>query len=185
MGPWIAPCRYAPSVRHEEFFGTQLACRELGAFRRMLREYREHARLPQHAHAEAFATIVVEGGFREESTGRSMDCGLHGIIVHAPGARHVNRFSGRRTRCLSVLGAAFDRSALLESPAASALAIKVWREFRRPDALSPLVVESAMLELYAAAARCREDARAPSWLRQVRAVLERRFQEPLTLAELA
>jgi AraC-like DNA-binding protein len=172
-------------VSQHEFFGTQLASRQIGAFRLTLREYGEDTRLPQHAHADAFVTIVVEGGFREDSAGRSLDCGVHDAIVHAPGERHENRFAARRTCCLSVLGAAFDRSMLLASPATSAVAVKVLREFRNPDALSPLVVESAMLELYAAAARRRDEVRAPAWLRQVHATVERRFQEPLALSELA
>lgn len=176
---------YTRPVSQQEFFGTQLAFRELGAFRLTLREYRQNMRLPLHAHADAFVTIVAEGARREDSPGKSLDCGVHDVIVHAPGERHADRFAGRRTRCLSVVGAAFDRSELLASPAASAVAVKVLREFRRPDALSPLVIESAMLELYAAAARCREAVRAPTWLRQVRAQVERRFQERLLLSELA
>lgn len=169
----------------QEFFGTQLALRKIGDFELVLREYGEHTRLPQHAHAEAFVTIVVEGGFREDSGGRSLSCGVHDVIVHAPGERHVDHFGGRRTRCLSVLGAAFDHGELLASPAATAIAVKVLREFRNPDSLSPMVIESTMLELYAAAARHAEGVRAPRWLQQVRTTVERRFQEPLTLSELA
>jgi AraC family transcriptional regulator len=172
-------------VTRQEFFGHQLAFREIGPFQLSLREYDERTRLPQHAHEQPFVTIVVAGGLREASRGRTLSCGLHDMLVHAPGERHVNDFPGPRTRCLSVLGAAFDQSALLDSPAASAIAIKVLREFREPDALSPLVVESAMLELYVAAARHAEGGRAPRWLRQVRAAIEGRFQEPLTLSELA
>jgi AraC family transcriptional regulator len=181
----LGASRYASSVAQQEFFGTQLASREIGAFHLTLREYGEHTRLAQHAHEEAFATIVVEGGFREDSGARTLHCGLHDVIVHAPGERHVNHFAGRRTRCLSVLGAAFDRSELLASPAISAIAVKVLREFRHPDSLSPMVIESTMLELYVAAARCEQGAGVPRWLRQVRTAVERRFQEPFTLAELA
>ena len=183
--PPAHPPGYAAEVTRQEFFGTQLAAREIGPFHLSLREYGEHTRLPPHAHEEAFVTIVVEGGFREDSPGKSLDCGLHDVIVHAPGERHGNDFAGRRTRCLSILGASFDRGELLASPAASAVAVRVLREFRSPDALSAMVIESTMLELYVAAARLAESVRAPRWLRQVRSAVERRFQEPLTLSELA
>ncbi|HLQ37724.1 MAG TPA: AraC family transcriptional regulator [Planctomycetota bacterium] len=172
-------------MAHDEFLGTPIASRRIGTYRLSLRDYRAHTRLPPHVHGEAFVTIVVAGGFREESGGRSLDCGTHDVIVHAAGERHVNHFAGRDTRCLSVQGTAFERNALLASPAAAAIAVKVCREFRCPDALSPMVIEAMMLELFVASARHAETTRVPPWLVQARTILDQRFQESLTLTWLA
>ena len=169
----------------EEFFGIHLATREIGPYRLSLREYAGNTRLPQHAHGDAFATVIVDGGFREISAGSSVDCGPLDVVVHAPGARHVDQFSGRKTRCLSVQGGSFERSALLATPGASSIALHILREFRNPDAFSSMVVEAMMLELFVAAERQREDARPPRWLVQVRNTIDRRFQESLTLTGLA
>jgi AraC family transcriptional regulator len=169
----------------DEFFGTTIATRNIGKYRLALRQYEEHDRLPRHTHGEAFVTIIMEGGFREESAGSILECGPHDVVVHAPEDRHVNYFTGRRTRCLSVQGGAFDRNSLLASPVSASIALKFVREFRAPDVLSAMVVEAMMLELFVAAERQRDERRPPCWLTNVRATIDRHFQEPLTLTDLA
>ena len=168
----------------DEFFGRSIAAREIGDYRMSLRAYGEHTRLPPHTHVLPFATIVVNGGFREESAGNTVDCGTHDVIVHAPEARHRNQFAGRETRCLSVQGGSFRRTACLTSSAAAAIALKLIGEFRHPDAFSPIVVDALMLELFVATER-QSDTGAPRWLEKVRAIIDAQFQEPLTLAGLA
>jgi len=168
-----------------EFFGVDVDSRDMGKYRLSLREYDGHAQLPAHTHGEAFVTIVIDGGFREESRAAAVDCVTHNLLVHAPGDRHMSRFIGRRTRCLSVQGGTFTRSALLATPSAAAIALKVIREFRHPDSLSPIVLEALMLELFVATERFSEGPRRPHWLTKARAILDSRFQESLTMSDLA
>jgi AraC family transcriptional regulator len=168
-----------------EFFGTHIATREIGAFSVSLRDYGEGTRLPRHSHGSAFITIVVEGGFRERSRKATIDCTRHDVIVHAPGEVHHDEFLARRTRCLSVIGGTFERTALLASPDTAGLALKVFDEFRHPDELSSIVIEATMLELFVASERRAEERKPPRWLVRVRDEVERHFRESLTLARLA
>jgi AraC family transcriptional regulator len=168
-----------------EFFGTDVASRQFGVHHLTLRDYAPHTRLPQHAHGEAFATVIVRGGFQEKSRGRSLSCATHDVVVHAAGERHADHFGARDTRCLSVQGAKFDRTALLSSALASSIAVKLIHEFCDADALSPMVIEAMMLELFVASARTSDEHRMPAWLPHLRTTIEERFQEPLTLADLA
>lgn len=157
----------------------------IGNYTLSLREFNNDAHLPPHVHADSFVTVIAEGRLLEESCGKARECAAQSLIVHAPGERHANRFAGRRTRCLRVQGVAFERTELLASPCASAIASKLLREFRAPDELSPMVVEAAMLELFVITARQATDTRPPRWLLQVAGEVDDRFQEPLTLAGLA
>lgn len=158
-----------------------VAAREIGGYRFTLREFGDGVRLPRHAHPDAFATIVVEGRLFEDDR----ECGTHDVIVHAPGESHANRFAGRRTRCLRVQGVSFERTTLLSSPQVSSVAAKLVREFRRPDALSPIAIEAIVLELFVLSERQRGESAIPAWLTSTHASIADRFQEPLTIGALA
>jgi AraC family transcriptional regulator len=168
-----------------DLFGRRVAARQIGTYALTMTRYERGTHIPQHAHAGAFVTVVLGGAYRETVLQQTRDCVRHSIVVHAPGERHADTFSDRLTTCLNVQGATFESSALMTTPATTAMAHKLRQEFRAPDAFSPLVIESVMLELTAVAARHRDDERVPAWLREVHTVIDRRFAEPLTLTELA
>jgi AraC family transcriptional regulator len=168
-----------------DLFGRHVAVRQIGDYSLALSRYERNSHIPTHAHSAAFVTVILEGGYRETAARETRECGPQSIVVHEPEERHADTFSNRRTTCLSVHGAAFDRSAHLATPAAAAISMKLRDEFRAPDAFSPMVVEALMLELFAACGRQRDTPDAPSWLRVVRATMQRRFREPLTLSTLA
>ena len=168
-----------------DLFGTRVAAREIGNYSLALSRYERDSWIPTHTHSAAFVTVILDGGYRETASRETRDCAPLSIVVHAPEEAHADRFSDRRTTCLNVHGAPFDRSAHLGGPAAAAMALKLRDEFRTPDAFSPMVVEATMLELFAACGRQRDSVAAPSWLRSVRAAVEGRFQESLALSTLA
>lgn len=172
-------------MNRDEFFGTHIASRQIGEFTLSLRAYREGTQLPPHTHSRPFATVVVNGGFREESGGNIVDCLTHDIVVHAPGERHRNHFIGRRTRCLSVQGGSFTRTACIASTAAASIAVKLLGEFRRADALSPLAIDALMQELFVEGERQYGPLRRPRWLAEVHRRIASEFQRPLTLMRLA
>lgn len=171
-------------MSREEFFGTHVASRRIGEYSLSLRDYAAETTLPRHTHGAPFATVIVDGGFRELSGGTSLDCARHNIVVHAAGEQHVDQFVAP-TRCLTVQGGSFTRGALLASASTSSIALKLLCEFRKPDALSAMVIEAVMLELFVSSERDREARSVPPWLRTVRTTIEQRFPEPLTLADLA
>lgn len=74
-----------------------------------------------------------------------------------------------------------------EGGALAWLAMKLYREFERPDAVSLLAVEGLMLEALSELGRWNDKpARAaPLWLGQARELLRDRFREQLSLDEIA
>jgi AraC-like DNA-binding protein len=172
------------TLQRDEFFGHRVSTRNIGPFSLSLTRYDRGAVIPWHAHREPYATVVVSGAYREETAAGSRDCGTRDIIVHARDEQHADSFLHGNATCLNVHGMAFDRSALLSRSQTSVLAMKLVDEFRHPDALSPMAVESLMLELFVTTVRHAEMPGAPQWLAGVRRTLHERFQEPLTLADL-
>ncbi|MGA2697015.1 MAG: AraC family transcriptional regulator [Terriglobales bacterium] len=67
------------------------------------------------------------------------------------------------------------------------LALKLYREFQNPDALSDLIMEGALLELLGRWFREKvyADRGSPSWLRQVKALLHDSFCNPVSLNQIA
>jgi AraC family transcriptional regulator len=184
---------YAGTAGHtlarDQFFGRRLGAAAIGQFSLSLTRYERHAAIPWHAHGDSYATVVVSGGYaeayRDEIASGVRECRAGDVVVHAGGERHADTFVHGHATCLNIHGSAFERSTLLSRPDISVLARKAFDEFRHPDALSPLALEALMLELFVAAARHSEADRVPAWLVEVRRTLRLRFQEPLTLAELA
>jgi len=172
-------------MERDEFFGTAVATRQIGPYALCVRDYGPSTRLPFHTHSEPFVTVVLAGGFREQSPGISVACGAHQMVIHEPDVRHRNHFLARRTRCLIVQGGRFRRTVGLTSPAMAGIAVKLHAEFRRPDTLSPLVLDALMSEMFVTAERLRDEAGVPRWLHEVHAIIDRRFDEPLTLQSLA
>lgn len=71
---------------------------------------------------------------------------------------------------------------------ANQLAMRLYREFQQPDSVSPLVMEGLTLELLAAISRSitrTHEPIPPRWLRTVTELLEARYQENLSLVEIA
>jgi len=67
------------------------------------------------------------------------------------------------------------------------LALRIYREFRRPDTLSDLIVEGSFMELLGRWMRqeSHKGRSAPLWLRQIRGLLHDSFREPFSLNQLA
>jgi AraC family transcriptional regulator len=168
-----------------DLHGSRVRARQIGAYALTLTRYDGAASLPLHAHTQAYVTVVLSGAYRELANGVTRDCVAQSIVVHAPGERHSNVFGDRSATCLNVHGGMFERSTVLSTPAAAAIAAKLRDEFRRPDDVSAMVVEALMLELFAVTARQRDSDRAPAWLREVRRTLERDFRETFALDALA
>jgi AraC family transcriptional regulator len=79
-----------------------------------------------------------------------------------------------------------DRQVSIEGGTPAWLAIRLYREFQEPDALSPLVVEGLILEILGELARQPVSPEAaPRWLRAVAEVLHIRFRENLSLSDVA
>lgn len=179
-----------------EFLGRRKTFRQFGHFTLSLTDYAGGSELPWHAHDETYLTFVVRGAYREQLRGTTRDCTPRALVVHPAGEDHADRFADP-ARCMNVeldrawldalatRGYAFARPALVDVPPVAALGARLLRELRHCDALSPLVIEGLLLELFAEIARRGETTNhAPAWLRAARALVASRFAENLSLREL-
>lgn len=169
----------------EVSFGRPIAKRQIGRYELSLRQYDDRACIPSHEHHDPYVTVVIEGGYREHAGTSIRDCGIHNIIVHGPHEKHADYFGNRRTVCMDIRGAHFDRSTFLDRPSNLQICDKLRREFRQPDRFSSLVIDSLMLELQVAGEREIGERLVPAWLRRVRSCIEERFHDPVSLTSLA
>jgi AraC family transcriptional regulator len=123
--------------------------------------------VPRHAHAQAYACVVLEGRYTEQDGREERDCGVGSLLVHAAGRAHANRIGGDGARCVNI---EFDEDAWGEGVARALLGfLREDRHVRLPstllplrrlaqalaedDDLAPLQVHAAALDLLCAAAR--------------------------------
>jgi len=154
--------------------------------------------LPPHAHQRPYICAVLKGSFEENSGGARRRCRASTILFRSAGETHSDRFGPAGATCLNVeLAEGFvDRlnpcanllaqPMQLEGGAAWLLALRLGREYRSPDAVTPLAIECLVQEMLLGVWR-QKDARAESspWLRQARELLHDRFRERLALSEIA
>jgi len=155
--------------------------------------------IPKHVHRYALLTFVIEGTFREQRGGECVVC-REGMVQFLPaGEMHADEFKGE-VRCLHVsmgreaLEGLDRRSVLPRRPAESCgltatwLANRLYAEFSRADKASDIAMEGLVLEILAEIARSQSVASTvlvPLWLRQATDIVESRFLERLTLADIA
>src|SRR5262249_9120537 len=113
----------------------------------------------------AFCYFVVEGTCTRTSGGHSQPCATFQLVFLPAGEAHSDRWHDAGGRCLHLEFDApwldrvrehapvLDRPAQLRGGTPVWLAVRLYRELRSPDPLSPLAVEGLALELLAQAAR--------------------------------
>jgi AraC family transcriptional regulator len=186
------PCR--------ETAGTVLSRRALTVCNVLESTYPAGLTLPRHMHSRAYFSFVLEGSYTESYGGGSDQCGAGIVRFLAAGTAHSNSYPDG-ARCLLIEvdpdcmarvnghGRAIERSGELSSPKAAWIARRLYSEFRERDSVSSLAMEGLVLELIAEQAReggKRDGSRiAPRWLQRARDMIESRFLEALSLAEIA
>jgi AraC family transcriptional regulator len=156
------------------------------------------ARIPPHAHRNAYFCFVRRGTYAETFGRDSRDCGPLTVAFHTPDETHSERMAGNEVRSLNLeVTAGWLRRVCEGTPALCRpldcrggrpawLAARLYHEFRWGDAASRLMIEGLLLEVAAELTRTAAPAAsAPSWLRRVRDLLRERFREHLAPAELA
>ncbi len=156
--------------------------------------------MPAHHHDEACVVFTLAGSFVQAARGREGILAQDSILYLPAGEAHANVFGPHGAHCLvgrvdeSWLNRRLGTSRVETKGPSTAdggplcvLARKIYCEFVQPDALSPLIMEGAFLELVGR--WFREDLRqthgAPAWLRRVKAFLQDTFSRPVSLAELS
>ena len=153
--------------------------------------------IPSHAHDLHSFYFVLGGALTEHSDTAPLPLDTWSLVFTPAGHIHRNAFHDGGGRCFLVeldgswasrfaeAGLPLHDPMVLNEPGLPGLALGLHREFRDPDPLLPLAMESLALEVMAGLARARTEALAPLWLRRARELLHDRFAERITLAELA
>ncbi len=182
-----------------EAAGEVVRRRSIGSFTLSENVYPAGMTLASHAHRETLITFVIEGCFEERYASGSMIC-RPGTVRYLPaGEPHSNQIEFE-LRCLHVSSEAevFDRlarqSVVPNKPAqingltATWLANRLYAEFSREDTASAMAIEGLVLAILAEIARGESRPNTmlvPEWLRQATEIVESRFLERLSLAEIA
>jgi len=178
------------------YFGHPQGSREFAGLTFSESVYPPEFLIPAHRHEHAFFYLIVEGRCAEVC-GRQEDCGGPPTLVfHPPGAVHANRWHGAGGRCFHIeiahprleyarqSSTILDRSTRLRGGLPNWLALRLYREYRRWDGVSPLAMEGLVLELLAESSRqdpAVADRDPPPWLLRVRGLLHDRFADGLSL----
>jgi AraC family transcriptional regulator len=162
-----------------EYFGATLARAEIGRLRVVESALPPLRALPAHCHERAYICLVLEGSFVERVAGRDRPCAVRTVKLHPAGETHSERFGSAGARLLRVevpdgwheterlFSAAAGPQPHLE-PECRRLAHRIRGELELRDEMTPLAVESLVLELLVAANRSprRSERGTPPWLRR-------------------
>jgi AraC family transcriptional regulator len=156
-----------------------------------------HARIPPHAHLHAYLCLVRQGNYSETYGDKTRWCQPLTLAFHPAEEVHSEHLRDAGVRSFIVeLGAdwaqrfnecapALRNPADAQGGAPAFLAMRLYREFRLRDAVSPLAIEGLVLEILAVLMRLASPPALPPWLLRARDMLHDRFQENLGLAEIA
>lgn len=178
------------------YFGTAVHDMAAAAYRCNTTTYAPGAKIPPHAHENAYLCISTAGGFVEHADGRDREVHTHDLVFHPPGHRHRDRFAAPGGRCLNLEIVDADSIAAMErfheplyasDPEFRRLARALVREVSTADAGSPLAIDEILNTLWSrlGSQPLRRRGPAPAWLLAVRDRLRASYAEPLRLAELA
>ena len=158
-----------------------------------------HSRLPSHAHDAASICLALTGQGVELVNGARIVAEAGCVITRAPKLKHSNYYGDVPHRgfmieledkwlstCRHFLSV-FEGHRHFTGGPVPALALRIYRESRVKDTIAPIIVEGVMLELLGHASRSliKSPTRLPGWLIQARDLLHGRFNDSLSLMEIA
>jgi AraC family transcriptional regulator len=180
------------------FFGVNRSERRVGGLILSDTQYRPELHVPPHLHQRAYFGFLIGGGYREQLGGRMVTCGPLSVVYHPPREVRYGFISERGARMFHVelpdswmervreLGAVPDDALDYHGGPVVALARALYREYRSPDATSPIMIEGLTLELLGSLLRGRAATdRGVAWIGRAREILHARARESPTLSEVA
>lgn len=154
---------------------------------------------PKHSHEYGCFYVLLEGSLTERFGKKSRECEPMSMVFNHPGEEHSDSFhraGGRnfvlemdrdRLAILREHSLVLDQSAQFYGGLLAWLGIRLYKEFRRMDPVSPLVIESLGVEIMAEISRRAQgdERKPPGWLERTREFLHENFAESLSLSEVA
>jgi len=182
-----------------EFFGHKSRSFEACGFRLTESVYAPGLKLPRHSHELAKFCFVISGDYVEASGGRAFKRRPLSLIFHppdtthseahnAPGSHFLVEVDARWLSYAREYHASLDRPVEFSDGVPIHAVMQLYNEFRYSDTVSPLAIQGLAFELLAETSRRSLNERLqypPRWLGQVTEKLRERFQENISLDELA
>lgn len=162
--------------------------------------YSPQIKLPKHSHEQACFCLVLQGTYTEIYPQKTLTCEPFSLVFRPAGEVHADYFSNVSVRCFIIefdnrwldrvhrYAAGLDGPRTFQQNSLVWLAVKLRKEVRQMDAVTPLTIEGLMLEMIAEASRHYGRTSAsgiPRWLKQAREILQEHSTERLTLDSLA
>src|SRR5579864_4990630 len=155
--------------------------------------------LPPHFHEYANIALAVQGSFIETVGPKPYEVNPRSVIFRPAGEKHSNRYGKTTAHCLIIevrpqrlselcqVTQILNRASYVEGGMIPSWALRILREFRTLDAISPLSIEALTLEMLVQATRLdvMRDRNPPRWLQQAREVIHEQFLESLSLSGIA
>lgn len=187
------------AIAQTKLFGESLKRQKVSAFTLSERFYSPFFSTPEHSHENALFCLVLKGGYTETYGKKRFDCLPSTLLFHAGDFPHAENYHERGGHSFII---EIEKKWLenirdqIDFPTFSIdfkngnlprLGEKLYREFQRFDSLSPLIIEGLMLEIAGETARqtFEKKVTSPDWLKKVENILRERFNEQLSLAEIA
>lgn len=182
------------------FSGKTLRSQSTVGFRLTEKLFEPDRRNSNHAHANAYIEVTLEGGYILYRGHSAHTCQPWTIVYHPAGEVHSHSVPIAGVRILIVEIAQkvlpwiqeccriAEDSLTLEGGVPGWLAARLYREFVHSDEVSPLVVEALALELLADILRRKTQGSspkgAPEWLLRADEMIRTKFNQRLTLADI-
>lgn len=191
--PILARPRQLPAGEH---YGSLRPLLDAGELRFAESVYPGGSATAWHSHEQACFTALLGGSYREEFRSCSLDCAPGNVLFRPAEAVHRDRIGPAGARCLIVelssswAGKLRGSGAGLDAPhrsrEAQLVLPRILRELRLADDLSPLILESLVLELACSFLRAlRSSYQPPRWLAEAHDRLQENFRAPQRLDLLA
>ena len=162
--------------------------------------YQAGASLQRHYHDSTWVVLACSGSFSLTMRSRETMFAPRSLFYLPAGEMHANVFGSQGAGIfitavdpdwignrLEVVNADADRPRVAPPGYLHGLALKMYEEFKSPDALSDLIVEGAFLELLGRWFRggFHQPNDAPAWMRRVTALLQDSFRDAVSLNDVA
>lgn len=184
---------------NSNLFGESLQRQKVSAFTLTERFYPPFFKTPEHSHENALFCLVLKGNYTETYGKKRRECLPSTALFHASDDPHAEYFHAQGGHSFIVeieqnwiknirqqinfpnITADFRNGNLPQ------LGAKLYREFQRFDAVSPMIIEGLMLEITGETARqtFEKKYQKPFWLKKVETYLQERFTETFSLDEIA
>jgi AraC-like DNA-binding protein len=154
--------------------------------------------LGHHMHANAYLSLVIEGGYTETCQGNPAHCRA-GALRFLPAHEIHSNFYDDGARCLLVEiqpatlerlrehAHVLERPGEVTSPQAAMLARRLYAEFRHRDHAASIAIEGLVLEILAESVRSTgvPSRTVPKWLMRAKDMIQAKFLEVPSLTDVA